>query len=557
MLEQLRTHIERERERFDVPGCAVAVVAEGKVLLSEGFGRRNLGGDALTSQTLLPIGSSTKTFTAALCASLVDEGLIELDQPVRELLPGFRLQDPTATELLTVRDCLAHRSGLPRHDWLWYAGEGRISRDEMIAALAHLPPTRPFRQTWQYNNLLYTTIGHVAGRLTGDSYEEAVQRRVLDPLGMSRTNFRVADLEPDDDHSRPHVLNADGVVEEVPFAHLDLIGPAGCINSCADDLAPWLLTLLGQGHDGSEPLLSTAVLEELQRPAMPLPPGALVSAGLAVGYGLGVVVEDYRGHRVLHHGGNIDGFSSQVAVVPGAGIGVAILTNLGATRLRDALPFVLFDALLGLEPRDHGGGHHEKAQALRAGAAQARAARSSNAKQLPAVRDLADYVGCYSHRGYGDVEVVLRDGALRGSYGHLSGDLEHRHLEVFDLVICANGEQLRFPLRFGHDLDAEVDALHLQLEPMLPPQPFLRRPDESALTDDLLERLSGRYALGVVEIRISRRGRKQLVLAVDAGAARPLRYVKERTFALDGSPVTFDDDGRLATDLGEFVRQAG
>lgn len=149
VLERIRQHIDTERERFSVPGCAVLVVADGELLLAEGFSKRNLGADApVTAQTLFPIGSSTKTFTAELCASLVEEGTLDLDSPVRELLPGFRLQDPVATELLSIRDCLSHRSGLPRHDLLWYAG-GPLSRDDLIAALAHLAPSKPFRQAWQ------------------------------------------------------------------------------------------------------------------------------------------------------------------------------------------------------------------------------------------------------------------------------------------------------------------------------------------------------------------------------------------------------------------------
>jgi CubicO group peptidase (beta-lactamase class C family) len=229
VVERIREHVNRERERFIVPGCAVVVVADGEVLLSEGFGQRDVDGDApVTARTLMPIGSSTKTFTSALCAALVDDGKLDLDRPLRELLPGFRLHDPIASELVSVRDCLSHRSGLPRHDLLWYAGEGRLSREDLIAALPHLPPTKPFRQTWQYNNLLYTTAGYLAGKLYGGTYEEAVRQRLLEPLGMTRTNFRVAEVEQDGDHSRPYTLTDEDQVKEVPYAHLDLVGPAGC-----------------------------------------------------------------------------------------------------------------------------------------------------------------------------------------------------------------------------------------------------------------------------------------------------------------------------------------
>lgn len=558
-VERIREYVGQELDRFAVPGCSIVVVADGEVVLSEGFGQRDVDrGTAVTAQTLMPIGSSTKTFTSALCAALVDDGTLDLDQPVRELLPGFRLHDPIASELLSVRDCLSHRSGLPRHDLLWYAGEGRLSREDLIAALPHLPPSKPFRQTWQYNNLLYTTAGYLAGMLSGGgTYEDAVQQRLLEPLGMKRTNFRVSDVEQDPDHSRPYVLSDSDVVEEVPYAHLDLVGPAGCINSCAEELAPWLLTLLGRGVAGAPPLLSDAVLAELRTPAMPMPSSAGRPSGPhAVGYGLALMIEDYRGHRVVHHGGNIDGFSSQVAVIPAAGVGVAVLTNLHATPLRDALPYLVFDELLGLEPRPHGEELQAQWAAVRKGAAQAKRTRGESARPLPAVRPLADYAGSYRHPGYGDVEITLEDGRLRGSYGLLSGPVNHRHLEVFDLVVKVNGEEQPFPVQFTHDLEAEVDGLQLPIEAMLPPLRFGRQPDTAHLTDELLDSLAGIYALDALEVVVSRRGQHELLIAVAGAPARALTPVKARTFVLDGSPIEFTEDGWLRTPFGEFSRKS-
>ena len=558
-VERIREYVERERERFSVPGCSVVVVADGEVLLSEGFGQRDVDGkQPVTAQTLMPIGSSTKTFTAALCAALVDDGKLDLDRPVRELLPGFRLQDPIASELLSVRDCLSHRSGLPRHDLLWYAGEGRLSREDLIAALPHLPPSKPFRQAWQYNNLLYTTAGYLAGKLYGGgSYEDAVRERLLDPLGMKRTNFRVAEAEKDSDHSRPYALTDADEITEVPYAHLDLVGPAGCINSCAEELAPWLLTLLGRGIGSQPQLLSDAVLTELRTPAMPMPTGAGLKSGpRAVGYGLALMIEDYRGHRVVHHGGNIDGFSSQVAVIPEAGIGIAVLTNLHATPLRDALPYIVFDELLGLEALPHGEEYHAQWAAMRKGAAQAKSSRGERAKPLAVVRPVEDYVGTYRHPGYGNVQITLDDGQLRGSYGLLSGPVNHRHLEVFDLVIEVNGEEQPFPVQFTHDLQAEVDALQMPVEAMLPPLRFVRQPDTAHLTDELLDSLVGTYALDALELVVSRRGDKDLLISVAGTAARELTPVKDRTFSLDGAPLEFAEDGRLVTPFGEFTRKS-
>jgi len=554
-VERIREHIETERKRFSVPGCAVVVVARGEVLLAAGFGTRNVAeGEPVTAETLFPIGSATKTFTAALCASLVEEGRLDLDQPVRELMPGFRLQDPVATELLSIRDCLAHRSGLPRHDMLWYAGEGQLSRDDLVAALPYLAPLKPFRQSWQYNNLLYTLAGHLAGRLHGTSYEDAVQQRLLEPLGMDRTNFRVAEVEKDADRARPYALNDDGIVQEVPYAHLNLAGPAGCINSCVRDLSPWLFTLLGLGVDGRPQLLSDALLDEIRTNAMPRPATQSLSGEAIVGYGLGVVIDDYRGHRVLHHGGNIDGFSSQVAVIPKEGIGVAVLTNLGGTPLRDVLPYVIVDELLGLDDRKHGEAHFALWDSARAGVAQGRAREKETSQALAPVRPLGDYTGRYSHPGYGAVSIDQDGERLCATYGRLRGPLEHRHLEVFQLVLEQGATQQRIPVQFTHDLEADVDSLLLSIEPALPPQRFARQPDTSHLTDELLDRFAGTYVLDAFELLIARRGPHNLLISAAGGAPDILTPLRDTTFTWGGMRYEFTADGRLITPYGEFAR---
>lgn len=559
--QQIRDIVERERARFDVPGCAVLVVADGEVVLAEGFGTRNRDADlAVTTQTLFPIGSSTKTFTAAVCASLVDEGALEWDRPLREYLPGFRLHDPVATELLSVRDCLSHRSGLPRHDLVWYAAaEGGLDRDQLIASLRHLPPTKPFRQTWQYNNLLYTTAGHLAGKLSGGTFEDAVRQRILDPLGMRRTNFSVIETEADADHATPYMRPlGETETKQVPFASLDLAGPAGSINSSVEDMTPWLLTLLGRGYDGRPQLLSDAVLADLRSPTMPMPGDAMLDLGTPVGYGLGLFIDDYRGHRVTHHGGNIDGFSSQVATIPAAGIGVVVLTNLGATGLRDAVPFLVFDLLLGLEPRPHGESVHERYEAMNTGAVQAKEHHATGRKDLPAVRPLADYAGRFVHPGYGVIEITLDGEALVGRYqGLTQGRVEHRHLEVFDLAFEVGGDEHRIPIQFTHDLTGEVDAVRAQVEPALPePARFERQPDTSHLTDELLDRLAGTYRLGPLEAVVARRGDTELVVSLARSEPMALRPVRGTTFRLEGQPVEFLDDGRLVTPSGDFVRDA-
>jgi CubicO group peptidase (beta-lactamase class C family) len=557
LTDDIRAIIEAERERFGVPGCAVVVAVDGEIELCEGFGRRDIAHDLpVTTSTLFPIGSSTKTFTAAVCASLVEAGQLEWDRPVRDYLPDFRMYDAVATDQLTIRDMLGHRSGLPRHDLYWYTAEPSMTRDELIHGLRDLAPSHGFREVWQYNNLLYTTSGHLAGRLHGSDFESAVRQRVLEPLGMKRTNFSVDDSQQDADFARPYLQRpADADVTEIDFARLDLVGPAGNINSSAEEMGAWLLTLLGKGVDGKPPLLSDPTLRELRTPVAHLPQDSPLSVGRSVGYCLGLLLEDYRGFRVSHHGGNIDGFSSQVSCIADEGLGVVVLTNRDGTAMRDALRYLIYDRVLGHAAEPHGETLLAKEQALRAGMHQAQEARKSSAKPLPCPRPVADYAGRYRHPAYGELLVIVDGESLSAGYRQLHGPLEHRHLDVFDLVVSLGGQERRLPVHFTYTAEGDIDAALVPLEPSVPRISFSRVPPTEHLTDELLNRLAGSYLLGPLRAQIKRRGEHELLVSIEGSEPTPLVPVHDLVFTLQGQRVEFTDDGRVLTPLGEFVRE--
>ena len=460
--------IEAERQRAGVPGCAVAVVADGKVMLLQGFGHRDLASQSpVTPDTLFPIGSATKTFTAALLASLAEACALGLDAPVRTYVDAFALHDPVASEQVSMRDCLSHRTGLPRHDILWQAGNGVLTRADIVSALAHLPVNKPFRESYQYNNLLYIAAGELAGGFSGSSWEEAIDHRMLRPLAMTRTNFCVGGTQADADHATPYIRRANGDIEPTPFVDLGLAGPAGGINSCARDLVPWLLALTG----AHSPALSTRTLTEMRTPAIAMP-GDADAPTTSQAYGLGLMLEDHHGRRIAHHGGNIDGFSSQI-LTRDDGVGIAVLTNLHATWLRDSLPYLILDTLDGVTSPDYGGYFRRRLEARFAAADAARAlpARSG----LPPVRPLTDYAGRYRHPGYGELQVTHDGGSLAWHYRSLpSGPLRHCHLEVFEAHTHLNGVDVALPAQFTHDLAGDVDAMHVQLELMVRPIRFAR-----------------------------------------------------------------------------------
>jgi hypothetical protein len=340
----------------------------------------------------------------------------------------------------------------------------------------------------------------------------------------------------------------------VPFAPLDLVAPAGGISSCADDLLPWLLTLLGRDH-GEPTLLPPYVLSELRASRATLPGRTLFAGTMPVGYALGLFVDDYRGHLVLHHGGDIDGFTSQVSLLPEAGCAVAFLANRGGSALRDALPGMIFDRLLGLEPEPHADTWFAIEETYRAG----RALERSTTPTLPLsmVRPAGDYTGRYAHPAYGSLTVTLAESGLRLSCRGLDGPLVHRHLEVFALAVDLGGSAEQIPVQFFHDLDGEVDGVEVVLDGATAPVRFGREAATPSSAE--LDRLAGTYRNGPLEVIVGRRGEHALTALVVQGEPAVLRHVRGLLFRLGYDRVEFTGDGKVTCVAGEFTlaEQAG
>lgn len=340
------------RKRAHIVGMSVALVKDDKVLLSKGFGERELGkGNAVDDKTLFAIGSSTKAFTAAALAALSDDGKLDWDKPVRSYLPDFKMYDDFATEEMTATDLLCHRSGLPRHDLVWYGSSA--SREELYHRLQYLEPSESFRSKFQYQNLMVMTAGYLAGKINGTTWEALVQERIFKPLGMTASGFRVADMESNPNAAKGYTWDAEKKASVLlPYRNIDAIGPAGAINSNAQDMAAWLRLQLGEGKYNDQQVISAAQIKNMHLPHMVLGrPGKGTELG-PPSYGLGWITYSYKGHRVVEHGGNIDGFSAYVFLMPDDGLGITILTNEDGTGLSTPLSFQAADMFLGLPPTD-------------------------------------------------------------------------------------------------------------------------------------------------------------------------------------------------------------
>lgn len=333
--------------RDQIPGVAVGVVERSRLVFARGFGYRDVDDHLpVTPDTLFPLGSCSKAFTATAIALLADEGKIALDAAVRTYLPDFALADPAASATLTTRDLLTHRSGLPRHDFFWY--QAPFSREELYARLRFLEPKGPPHTRWGYNSLMYVVAGRIVEKVSGQSWESFVQARILSPLKMRRTRLSAEEMAADLDHASPYAMH-EGRVREIPMLkRLSAIAPAGAVHASVRDLARWLAF-----HATRSPaLLTERAWRELHRPQVEMPARDQPEAQHPY-YALGWIHEMYRGHPLVVHDGSIDGFMVHLGFLPETGQGLIILMNRdSAIAALNALTYSAYDRLLRLEPLD-------------------------------------------------------------------------------------------------------------------------------------------------------------------------------------------------------------
>jgi CubicO group peptidase (beta-lactamase class C family) len=485
--------IDKALETFHVPGAAVAVVVGNDVVLSKGYGFRDVEKKLpMTPETQTPIASMTKQFTVAALGTLVRQGKLDWDKPVRDYLPDFRLNNEYATAHATTRDLVTHRIGLPRHDAVWYGSS--LSREEIFHRLQYFPFSRDLRVRFQYNNLMYMTSGYLAGRLANSSWEELVKTALFTPLGMTRSNFTVAAMHADANHSEAYELNNQREVVKVSHEPLDIMGPTGSINSSVDELARYLRMMLGHGMLEGKRVLLEADVQSMMQPQMPAGKSLFTDVFGFQSYGMGLFVQTYRGIDIAHHGGNLRGASTIIVMAPAKGIGVVVLTNRSGTRLRDALPFEIIDRLLGMESAKLLARYREREEKGYAGEDAAKSAGVSDRKpNTKPARALVEYAGDYDHPGYGRIHIGLEGERLTFSYNRFRTPLDHWHYEVFQAPADRQNPFELTRVQFESDLSGDISGLITPIEPNVDPVTFVRQPPAEMRDRKFLVKLAGEY----------------------------------------------------------------
>ncbi len=476
----LATDVERTMKLFDVPGIAIAIVKDGKVVATQGFGVRKLGApDKVDAKTLFEVASNSKAFTAAALAMLVDEGKLAWDDPVTKHLPDFQMYDAYVTHEMTVRDLLTHRSGLGlgAGDLLWWPTTN-FSTDEIIHKLRYIRPATSFRSSYAYDNLLYIVAGKIIAAKSGKTWGETIRERILAPVGMSATTTSLAESAGNPDVANAHSKINDRIaaVKAMPVANA--VGAVG-INTNAEDIARWMNVLLAGGKVGTDAngkeirLYSAKQAREMWTAQTPMrisepDPKLAATRPNFLAYGLGFQLRDWQGRMLAMHSGALQGFYSKVVLVPEAKLGIAILTNAESGGSLNALQYQLLDRMLNpaaaatdwigivkaVEDENHA---KELARIGKANAARA-------AKSQPSLARAA-YDGEYQDPWYG-IATIRHEGNRQiltmSRTPDLTGELEHYQHDTFIVRWKERNFNADAYVTFALNPDGSIERMRMQ-----------------------------------------------------------------------------------------------
>ncbi|HET8552845.1 MAG TPA: serine hydrolase [Gammaproteobacteria bacterium] len=438
-LQGLDHYILKSMRAWRVPGLAIAIVKDGRIVKEQGYGERELGKPAkVDKNTIFAIASNSKAFTTVALGTLVDSGELGWDDHVTRYLPDFELYSPYATREVTVRDLLTHRTGYCNGGFLEYGTNN--TRADIMHKLRLLKPRYPFRATFCYSNIMVTMAAQIIPAITGEQWHQAVQKRIFKPLDMAHSDTLMT-FKPHGDTAAPH-SEVDGKVQPIRWYYDANDAPAGGVVSSVSDMAHWLEMLLNDGTWHGREIVSPAVIHEMETPQIAIPPdsfegslfGSFIPQAHSLSYGLTLFMNDYRGYHIDWHYGETDGFQSALGMIPSLHLGVVVLSNRDENWLPVALMYRVIDAYIGA-PNTDWSARLLKITRQRGAAGQVDALAKARVPDSRPPVPPADYVGVYTDPLYGKVTVSMEDGHLVLRRGRLFvGDLQHWDHDTFRIT---------------------------------------------------------------------------------------------------------------------------
>lgn len=468
-LEGFDAYMAQVIKDWNVPGIGVGIVVKDKLVFAKGYGYRDYGKKLpYTPTTTQPIASNTKLFTAVAAGLLIDEGKLDWDKPIRQYVPSIKFYNDDLDRTVTVRDMLSHRTGITRHDLIWYKSD--FTQKELFDRVKYLEPTEAPRSVFLYNNMMYAATGYSIELLSGTTWESFVRDRVLIPLGMTSTTFTIAEMLRTPEPGVPYTERRDSTeLYQIPY-YSDAIGvaPAGAMNSNIVDMSKWLIALMNDGQLDGKQVLPKAAIKQTLAPSIALPNTGLDVRGwgeiLNATYGMGRWTASYRGHLIAYHGGDLPGFHSQVSMMPYDAIGVIVFViGNHAAPLYNIVSYDVYERLLGLSLTPWS--ERQNAIRLKNKEAGKQARSKAGAGRIAGTKPshkIDEYVGEFEHPAYGVLTVSKKDTSLMFDFHKIRMPLSHFHYDRFDTP--DDEQDGKWSVNFLTNSQGEIDRVEMSLD---------------------------------------------------------------------------------------------
>lgn len=460
----MKERVEAMLKMWNLPGISIALVSDGKMEYLGGFGARDVAaGLTMDGDTHLPIGSISKSFTALSLGILADEGKLDWDAPVRTYIPWLKLKNEETAKKVTARDLMSHRTGMAKYD-AHAVFCTKDDRKEMVEDLQYLEMNAELGEVLQYSNQMVMLAGYLVEVLSGKTWEEFVQERILTPLGMTETSFKAEDLPGIENVSKGYVFTGADFMETM-YLPLRGVAPAGGIVSTARDMAKYVAFQLGDGCVDGQRIISKEQLTMCHTPQMNGTPYFWQLEEVTdCKYGLGWFTDRYRGVEMASHGGNTLGFSSLLTILPEQNFGIILLSNATSNFMIYPLTYMILDDVLGLPDC----GWNEKFQGTIGAifAAMAEGQKALAASQVQGTtpsRPAEEYTGSFSQPAFGTLNIALNDGQYAGTLNGFPAMLMHFHYDEFQLMLPLMG--LVLPAKYVFAEDGSVCGIAVTFEP--------------------------------------------------------------------------------------------
>jgi CubicO group peptidase (beta-lactamase class C family) len=499
-LEGLDKVLEKALKSFNQTGFAVAVVENDKVIYSKGFGYRDYEKKIkVDTNTLFAIGSCTKAFTSSVIGLLNNKGKLNFDDSPIDYVDELRFNNPNLNELITIRDLMSHKTGIPRHDLSWYFFP-TFSKDSLVSRIQYHEPVTTVRNKFYYNNFMFMLQGVVAERITNKSWEENVRESIFKPLEMERSNISIAEMEQAENAAIGYLED----YEKTDYYKIAGMSPAGSINSSVNDMSKWLITWLNDGKYNDKEILPQAYIEEAissQNVMVPNLP-SVENPGLHLAnYGFGWMITSYKGHYRVQHGGNIDGFSASTSFMPSDNIGIVVLANQDRSIIPSIVQNIIYDRMLELDETDWIKKGVDEIKEAKKNQKEVEKNRISNRKEgTNPSHPIEDYVGNYINLGYGTVEITTKNDSLFLTSPYRKLWLSHYHYDTFlpyelnDGKVDMEASYDNFLITFYNNNQGEISRIESQFEQSIEnPIVFDKKLKELEVEKGNLEKYVGNY----------------------------------------------------------------